>query len=173
MDLSSDELKLSDLALPGLPLEIEDCILLNRAIISSLLDDLGALMARDDFSFSSISLLPGALLELFFGPLPFVLPSDVMLERVGLSELKGIDLSAISAKFNKLHQQMIPQFLVYEISDGPGTTDSCVYNRNSMWKLNHDIYVMSPNLTKEVLKQYANLHCKVEETGQHSEVFAC
>ena len=62
------------------PFEIEDCIRLNKAIISAWLDDIGCFLSEDwDFeSSSSFSVLPGA--ELFRGGLPLLLPSDFMLE---------------------------------------------------------------------------------------------
>lgn len=41
-----------------------------------------------------------------------------------LREAKGENPSAVSAKFNKLHQRLIPQFVVHNVS-GPAPIHHC------------------------------------------------
>ena len=84
--------------------EIEDCIRLNRVIISSWLDELG-FPETEDFVFSSLFVsLPEV--EFLCGARPLLIPSDPMHEMVNKRSFRveAKDTSAISPKFNKLHK---------------------------------------------------------------------
>lgn len=118
-DLSLDSLEFVFLALTDSPFEIEDWIRRNRAIICSWSDVLDFLPLDDvcGVSFSSSFILLEAEL-LWGGPPRLLFPSDLMHEALSKGKSfwkwKSEGPSAISAKFNKLHQKMISQSVVHK-----------------------------------------------------------
>ena len=129
--LSTDESEILFLVPRDSPFEIEDCIRLKRAIISSWLDDSDNLPSDDGgvLFLSPFSVLP----EIWFlrEGRPLLFPSDFMLEMVNgrrsLREAKGENPSAVSAKFNKLHQRLIPQFVVHNVFRPSTNLSMCWY----------------------------------------------
>lgn len=119
-DLSLDSLEFVFLALTDSPFEIEDWIRRNRAIICSWSDALDFLPLDDvcGVSFSSSFILLKA--ELLRGGLPprLLFPSDLKHEALSKGKSfwkwKSEGPSAISAKFNKLHQKMISQSVIHK-----------------------------------------------------------
>lgn len=111
--LSSDKLEFL-LVFTDSSFEIADWIRRNIAMISSWLDELD-FSPLDDWgvSFSSSDVLLEA--ELLQGGLRLPFSSDLMLETVNwwksFGESNSEGLSAVSAKFKKLHQKMIFQSL--------------------------------------------------------------
>lgn len=87
--------------------EMEDCIRLKRAIISSWLDELGFFPTGNMLFSSFFGFLP-EVWPLRGGRWPALSPSDPMRETVNRSSFcskgDGESASAISAKFNKLHK---------------------------------------------------------------------
>lgn len=104
-DFSSEPSAFIFLSFTDSSLEIEDCIRLNRAIISSWLADLGFLPTGDALLASLFVLLPEVVL-FRGGRRPVLSPSDPMHETVNRRSFrsKGESTSAISAKFKKLHK---------------------------------------------------------------------
>ena len=112
------------------PLEIEYCILLKSSMISSRPEGLGVSSSDGERSFS----LPAFSVPsegMFLRARPLLFPSALMFEQKGWSkvrwEARSRAPSAISAKFNQLHQKMIPQW----INNRPFLNISCTKSMKS------------------------------------------